>query len=165
MLLDQLGVVGLKSVLASPAPHDEPHLCGSRLAEGQQGHEPHLQPRSLFQPHQRCRAIAFGTVQEPRRCCLDKGAVAFLYSQWNKRGPLSRSAPPCSETEREQGRAEQEETARFRYWDLGANSRGRTADHSECTAICGIVDDTAVQITSYIDPQSSGDRLRNRDIC
>src|SRR5204863_2425358 len=40
MLLDQLGVVGLKSVLASPAPHDEPHLCGSRLAEGQQGHEP-----------------------------------------------------------------------------------------------------------------------------
>src|SRR5438105_684357 len=40
MLIDQLGVVGLKSVLASPAPHDEPHLCGSRLAEGQQGHEP-----------------------------------------------------------------------------------------------------------------------------
>jgi hypothetical protein len=40
MLLDQLGVVGLKSVLASPAPHDEPPLCGSRLAEGQQGHEP-----------------------------------------------------------------------------------------------------------------------------
>src|SRR5437763_1458541 len=40
MLLDQLGVVGLKSVLASPAPHDEPHLCSSRLAAGQQGHEP-----------------------------------------------------------------------------------------------------------------------------
>src|SRR5437588_10472036 len=26
----------------------------------------YLQPRSLLQPHQRCRAIAFGTAQQPR---------------------------------------------------------------------------------------------------